>query len=140
MAATAKGSDRNPSTNRPVDCLLCTSSDGPQWQWTYNLAAHIDSKHSDVDEDNEVKKQMRQLADVSEERGKVIREFGWDRFDELATEEHLDAISVAVAEIAADMNSSIAINESIEVSGQTSWKTGSNSNLLYLRYGELSDI
>jgi hypothetical protein len=61
-------------------------------------------------------------------------------FAEDATEEHLDAVSVAVAEIVADLDSSIELSESIEVNGKVSWKTGSNSDLMYLRYGELSAI
>ena len=57
-----------------------------------------------------------------------------------ATEEHLVAVSLVVAEIVADLDSSIQLVESIEINSTAPWKIGNGSNLMFLRYGELSDI
>ena len=59
--------------------------------------------------------------------------------DEQATESHIDALSCAVAEVVSDFPS-IALDESIEINPEASWKHPEDCELMYLRYGELSEI
>ena len=83
MASAAKFSMSSPCTNRPVDCLLCTG-EGPKWQWSYNLAAHLEAKHSTVKDTDETMQKMKELAAVSyDERGQIAREFNIDKFEKL---------------------------------------------------------
>ncbi|WP_068993915.1 hypothetical protein [Kangiella sediminilitoris] len=60
-------------------------------------------------------------------------------FTDDAPDDHLECASVVLAEVLACFSSEIKLHESIERDSYAHWKVGSGENLLFLRYGELSD-
>jgi len=60
-------------------------------------------------------------------------------FTDDAPERHIECASVVLTEILASCPANIKLNEMIIRDSAISWKLNGGQNLLYLRYGELSD-
>lgn len=56
-----------------------------------------------------------------------------------ATEDHLESLSCVLTEIIASCPSDITLSEVIERNSDSPWKINNGENLMYLRYGELSN-
>jgi hypothetical protein len=60
-------------------------------------------------------------------------------FDDEATDEHLEAARRISTEVLASCPGGTVLNERIEQDSHRPWKIGTGENLMYLRFGELSD-
>lgn len=60
-------------------------------------------------------------------------------FSDEATEEHLESASCVLTEVIAACPGNTIVNETIEKDSTRPWKIGNGENLMYLRYGELSN-
>jgi len=60
-------------------------------------------------------------------------------FTDDATEEHLESASCVLSETVASCPVDTVLNETIEKNSSRPWKIGGGENLMYLRYGELSN-
>jgi hypothetical protein len=60
-------------------------------------------------------------------------------FTDDATEEHLESASCVLTEILASCPMNTELDETIEKDSKRTWRIGSGENLMYLRYGELSN-
>ncbi|WP_133406884.1 hypothetical protein [Parashewanella tropica] len=60
-------------------------------------------------------------------------------FIENTPQEHVAAIDEALTEISSHFSSSVKVVHSFQFSNTAPWKIGDGSNLVYLRFGELSD-
>jgi hypothetical protein len=60
-------------------------------------------------------------------------------FTDDATEEHLESARCVLTEVLASCSMGTTLNESIEKDGSRPWKINGGENLMYLRYGELSN-
>ena len=56
-----------------------------------------------------------------------------------ATEEHLESASCICTEVLASCLHNTKLNETIDRDSKCPWKIGNGENLMYLRYGELSN-
>jgi hypothetical protein len=57
-----------------------------------------------------------------------------------ATEDHLESVSGVLSEVGAGCPLNTVFNESIVKDSKVPWKIDNGENLMYLRYGELSDV
>ena len=60
-------------------------------------------------------------------------------FTENATEEHLESASCVCTEVLASCPGDTELKETIEKDSNRPWRIGKGENLMYLRYGELTD-
>jgi hypothetical protein len=56
-----------------------------------------------------------------------------------ATEDHIEALRCVSTEVMASQRSDIKLIERIEIDNSMPWRIGNGNNLMYLRWGELSD-
>jgi hypothetical protein len=60
-------------------------------------------------------------------------------FTDDATDDHLESASCVLTEVLASCPLNTTLNESIEKNSSQPWKIDGGENLMYLRYGELSN-
>jgi hypothetical protein len=60
-------------------------------------------------------------------------------FTDDATDEEVECAHVALAEVISDCPPGIRVQERIERNSLLHWRIGTGENLLFLRYGELSE-
>lgn len=56
-----------------------------------------------------------------------------------ATEDHIEALRCVSTEVMASQPSGIDLIEKIEIDSSVPWRIGNGNNLMYLRWGELSN-
>lgn len=56
-----------------------------------------------------------------------------------ATEDHIEALRCVSTEVMASQPSNIKLIEKIEIDSSMPWRFGNENNLMYLRWGELSN-
>jgi len=61
-------------------------------------------------------------------------------FSNEATEDHLYSAKCVLDEVSSSCPLNCAVNEIIEIDNDCPWKIGTGEYLMYLRYGELSDV
>jgi hypothetical protein len=61
-------------------------------------------------------------------------------FTNEATDDHLEALNCVLTEIIASCPCDITLNKIIERNSDSAWKINNGENLMYLRYGELSNV
>lgn len=54
-----------------------------------------------------------------------------------ASDEDIEAVSIAATEVISDCKHNVQLNELYEKDSSKSWKIGNGENLMFLRYGDL---
>ncbi|EIF51639.1 hypothetical protein [Sulfurovum sp. AR] len=61
-------------------------------------------------------------------------------FTDDATEDHIESANCVLTEVSSACPLNTKIKEKIEKNSDLPWKINNGENLMYLRYGELSDV